>query len=193
MKPARPARSRSRGLAILAAAILPLFLASCAAAAAGDLDPRELRAAADSNLLESPTEQRYEVVELLPVSSSNQFLDTTVAKHLDYSGSMVLNDGIITSAELSLSVAHLVHASFVLTEPAVLRPDEGEDASVYAVGTLTVNGTARPRTSLELVPTELSEEAAAFDVDFAVPDNPFLNDGAPVDKLSAHVSLAARP
>lgn len=105
---------------------------------------------------------------------------------------MVMHDGVITQAELTVSVAGLREASFVLTEPTVLRREGRDDSVVYATGTLSVEGIEQPATQIKLTPSVISDKAAEFDLSFDVPAAILIAGGATgLGEVSAHISLKA--
>lgn len=172
---------------------LPLCLVSCASAGISGPPAAELRAATGSDLLDVQTEQVYRVsqVQLLaPIDTSE--LGANVQGKVTPSGFMVVNDGVITAAELGVTVIGLTEASFVLTEPTVLRREGRDEGVLYAIGTLSVNGIEQHGTSVKLVPSVISDRAAEFDVTFAIPSNLLVSgDHAGLDEISAHVALTA--
>ena len=172
---------------------LPLCLVSCAAAGISGPPAAELRAATGSDLLDVQTEQIYHVSEvqlLAPIDTSA--LGANVQDQVTPSGYMVVHDGVITEAELGVAVIGITEASFVLTEPTVLRREGRDEGVVYATGTLTVNETEQHGTSVKLLPSLISEKAAEFDVTFAIPSNLLVAGDHPgLEEISAHVALTA--
>lgn len=172
---------------------LPLCLVSCASAGISGPPAAELRAASGSDLLDVQAEQVYQVsdVQLLaPIDTSE--LGADVQGQVTPSGFMVVHDGVITAAELGVTVAGLTEASFVLTEPTVLRREGRDEGVLYAIGTLSVNGIEQHGTSVKLVPSVISDRAAEFDVTFAIPSNLLVAGDHPgLDEISAHVALTA--
>lgn len=176
-----------------ASVTLPLCLVSCAAAGLSGPPAAELRAATGSDLLDVQTEQVYHVsdVQLLaPIDTTS--LGADVQDHVAPSGFMVVHDGVITEAELGVTVAGLTEATFVLTEPTVLRREGRDEGVVYATGTLSVNGIEQHGTSVRLLPSQISERSAEFDVTFAIPSNLLIAGDHPgLEEISAHVALTA--
>ncbi|QIM18986.1 hypothetical protein G7066_11075 [Leucobacter coleopterorum] len=179
---------------MIAIVTLPLCLVSCASTQGLGVPAAELRAATGSNLLTVPSEHVYEVtdIELLGPAATSE-LGKSVQDKVEPSGFMVMHDGVITQAELSVSVAGLHEASFVLTEPTVLRREGRDDSVVYATGTLSVEGIEQHSTQLKLTPSEISDKSAEFDVSFAVPATLLIAGGATgFGDVSAHISLTAK-
>lgn len=180
---------------VIAVVTLPLCLVSCSGAQHLGVPAAELRAATGSNLLTIPAEQFYEVTDvqlLAPIDTTA--LGKSVQDRATPEGFMVVQDGVITQAELSVSVAGLSEASFVLTEPTVLYREGREDSVVYATGTLAVEGIEQHSTQLKLTPGTISEKAAEFDVSFAVPSTLLIaGSSTGMGEISAHISLAAEP
>lgn len=172
---------------------LPFCLVSCATAGISGPPAAELRAATGSDLLDVQAEQIYHVSEvqlLAPIDTSE--LGSNVQDQVTPSGFMVVHDGVITEAELGVSVAGLTEASFVLTEPTVLRREGRDDGVVYATGTLSVNGIEQHGMSVRLLPSLISDRAAEFDVTFAIPSNLLIAGEHPgLEEISAHVALLA--
>ncbi|WP_193750767.1 hypothetical protein [Leucobacter chromiiresistens] len=189
------ARSSWRALGVVASvsAVIPLCLAGCAPAVEHDANAAELRAAPDSNLMTVPVDRTYAVTDFTlnaPLGSSA--LHEALGERISSSGTMVVRDGMIMSAELQVAIADMPEASFVQTTPTMLVRDDMEE-TVTSVGTLSVGDLSQPNTSVELRPTELGEDQAQFDVTFAVPDNLLVsNAGLPFDEVSAHLVLTAQ-
>ena len=185
---------RTLGFAAAVTASIPLCLTGCAAAPEESTPlAAELRASADSDFLALPAEREYEVAETTLTEPIALPFGGTIDGALDSNGFLVLTDGVITKARIGLSLANLPEAVFVLTEPAVLRPEETPYGTVTAVGTLSVNGAERPGIRLALTPTQLGADSVEFDLALSIPDNPFLvGENAPIDRVAAHVVLNAR-
>ncbi|QIK62649.1 hypothetical protein G7068_05065 [Leucobacter viscericola] len=186
-------RTSRSSLGVIAIVTLPLCLVSCASTQGVGAPAAELRAATGSNLLTVPAEHVYEVTDVkLLAPAATSALGKSVQDHVDPSGFMVMHDGVITQAELSVSLAGLHEASFVLTEPTVLRREGRDDSVVYATGTLSVEGIEQRSTQLKLTPSQISDKAAEFDVSFALPKALLIAGGAAgVGEVSAHISLTA--
>lgn len=184
---------RTLGIAAAVTATLPLCLTACSPiATAGGLAP-ELHASADSDLLELPSDRVYEVTETQLITPIKGLLGQAIDSKVSSSGFMTITDGVITEAQLGLAIAALPEATFVLTEPTVLRRAGSLKSKVTVVGTVSMNGVERPETSVQLTPTALTEETVAFDVDISIPDNPFLEGRSlPIDELSAHLVLTSQ-
>lgn len=189
------ARSSWRALGVVAtvSAALPLCLVGCAPSVEHDANAAELRAAPDSNLLAVPVDRTYDVTEInliAPLGSSA--LHEALGERISSTGTMVVRDGMIMSAELQVVIDDMPEASYVQTKPTMLVRDDIEE-TVTSVGTLSVGGLAQPNTSVELKPTELGEDQAQFDVTFAIPDNLLVSTaGLPFDEISAHLVLTAQ-
>ncbi len=186
--------ARTLGVVATVTAAIPLCLSGCAPASEATVAAAELRASAESDLLETPTEHVYEVSEIeLRAPLGVSAFGSNAGDRVTPSGFIVVNDGVITEAELNVVVTEWADASFVLTEPTVLRREDSENGTVYATGTLAVNGIEQPHTSVKLTPGPMSAEAAEFDVSFEVPDNLLIADQevAP-SEVTAHLSLTAR-
>lgn len=172
---------------------LPLCLVSCASAGISGPPAAELRAATGSDLLDVQTEHVYHVSEvqlLAPIDTTE--LGANVQDQVTPSGYMIMQDGVITAAELGVSVAGITEATFVLTEPTVLRREGRDEGVVYATGTLSVNGLEQHGTSVRLLPSVLTDRAAEFDVTFAIPGNLLMAGDHPgIEEISAHVALTA--
>ena len=175
-------------------AALPLCLTACSPASPSTVQAIELHTSPESDLLEAATERVYEVTETRLLSETDgDALSTLISETLSASGHIVLLDGVITEARLDVSAAGLPDAEFELTEPAQLRRDVSDEATVSAVGTLSADGFTRPDTSLLVTPTKLTDETAEFDVRLEVPDNPLIaEDTLGVDELAAHLVFEAR-
>ncbi len=189
------ARSSWRALGVVASvtAVIPLCLAGCAPAVESDASAAELRAAPDSNLMTVPVDRTYEVTEInliAPLGASS--LHEALGERISSTGTMVVRDGMIMSADLQVVIDDMPEASFVQTRPTMLVHDDIEE-TVTSVGTLSVGGLTQPNTSVELKPTELGEDQAQFDVTFAIPDNLLVSTaGLPFDEISAHLVLTAQ-
>lgn len=175
-------------------AALPLCLTACASPAPVAHQTAELRASAESDLLEASTERVYEVSEArLLAEPGTEAVSAMIGDTLSTSGYLVLLDGVITEARLDVSAVGLPEAAFELTQPTALRPELSDDAAVSVVGTLSTQGVVRPETALRVTPTVLTDETAEFDVRLTVPDNPLTEQRElPVDELAAHLVFTAR-
>ncbi|MFD5599538.1 hypothetical protein ACFWHR_05720 [Leucobacter sp. NPDC058333] len=184
---------RAWGLVATVSTAIPLCLAGCAPAVDVDAHAAELRAAPDSNLLSVPVDRTYDVSEIhLIAPLGSDALSKALGDRISSTGTMVVRDGMITSAELQVSIADFPNASYVQTKPTMLVRDDVA-ATVTSVGTLSVGGVAQPNTSVELKPTELGEDQAQFDVTFTIPDNLMVSTaGLPFDEVSAHLVLTAQ-
>ncbi|TDP94403.1 hypothetical protein EDF62_0818 [Leucobacter luti] len=184
---------RTIGFAAAVTASIPLCLTGCAPIADASVFAAELQASPDSDLLQLPEERVYDVAETSLISPVGGFLGRAVDTQLQSSGFLVLKDGVITNAQIGLSLAEFPEATFELTQPTVLRRAGSSASTVLAIGTISVNGVERPGIKVQLTPTELSEDAVEFDVEFTIPDNPFLaTERMPIDEVTAHVVLSAR-
>jgi hypothetical protein len=190
-----PSRRSARTVRVVAtvSAALPLCLTACAPVSSAAHQAIELRTTAESDLLEVSTERVYEVTETrLLTETGGDTLSALIGSTLSTSGYIVLLDGVITEARLDVSAVGLPDAAFELTEPTALRGDLSESATVSVVGTLSAQGIVRPDTTLRVTPTELTDDAAEFDVRLSVPDNPLLaGDWFLADELAAHLVFAA--
>lgn len=185
--------ARTIGFAAVVTAGIPLCLTGCAPIVDPSVYAAELHASPDSDLLQLPEERVYDVSETSLISPVGGILGRALDAKLKSSGFLVLKDGVITEARIGLALAEFPEATFELTEPTVLRREGSSERTVLAVGTISVNGVERPGIRVQLTPTELTEDAVEFDVDFTIPDNPFLAaESAPIDEVSAHVTLNAR-
>ncbi|MFV0434870.1 MAG: hypothetical protein ACK5LO_12910 [Leucobacter sp.] len=192
--------TRHLGVAVSVSVAIPLGLIGCSSSASVGSSVAELRTSADSDFLEMPASHTYEVSELRLVTPiALQALETlspanaAVELPIDSSGYIVLNDGVITAADLVFEVGDLPEASFLLTEPVVLRRDNSDSSEVYATGVFSFNGRELPRTSLKLLPIELSEESAEFEVSLALPEKYSDDDPATADEITARLVLSADP
>ncbi|MBL3698592.1 YceI family protein [Leucobacter luti] len=184
---------RTLGFAAVVTASIPLCLTGCAAATDTTVHAAELYAAPDSDLLQLPAERVYDVAETALRTPVGGALTRAIESQIESSGYLVLKDGVITEGQINVAVADFPEGSFELSQPTVLRREGSTDTTVYAIGTLTVNGVERPGITLQLTPTELTKESVEFDVDFSIPDNPLLaGKRFPLDELSAHLVLTAR-
>ncbi|WP_336658721.1 hypothetical protein [Leucobacter sp. USHLN153] len=190
------ARTPMRALGIVvmtAAAALPLCLAGCSSAPEPSASASELRAAPDSGLLAMPVNRTYDVAEInlnAPLAAS--VLGAALDDQISSSGHLIVNDGMITAAELTVNFSDLPEASFVQTRPTLIK-HQSEGETLQSVGTLTVGGVAQPNAVVELTPTEWGEDEAQFDVTFAVPDNVMAPSTLmPFDEISAHLLLVAQ-
>ncbi|MBL3689142.1 hypothetical protein [Leucobacter chromiireducens] len=185
---------RTLGFAAAVTASIPLCLTGCAPAPkAAAPQATELRASAESGFLARPAERQYEIAETTLTEPIALPLGGTVDGELESHGFLVLTDGVITQAQFGLALAGFPEATFVLTEPTVLRPEGSPDGTVTAVGTLSVGGAERPGIRLKLTPTVLGSDSVEFDLNLAVPDNPFYAGEDPsIDEVAAHVVLTAR-
>lgn len=84
------------------------------------------------------------------------------------SGFVVVSDGVITAAELRFELPARSEGSFVLTSPAVLHQAGEEAGAVYLIGSLFVDGVEQPPASVRLIPSQLSDDHAEFDVSIAL-------------------------
>ncbi|UOQ61299.1 hypothetical protein MUN76_04825 [Leucobacter rhizosphaerae] len=188
-----PRTARRIGVFATVTMTLPLCLVSCASPGISGPPAAELRAATGSDLLDVQTEQVYHVSEvqlLAPIDTTE--LGADVQDQVTPSGYMIMQDGVITAAELGVSVAGITEATFVLTEPTVLRREGRDEGVVYATGTLSVNGLEQHGTSVRLLPSVLTDRAAEFDVTFAIPGNLLMAGDHPgIEEISAHVALTA--
>lgn len=184
---------RTIGFAAAVTASIPLVLTACAPVDEADVYAAELHASADADILELPAEQVYDIAETSLIAPVGGALGRALDRQVQSNGSLVLKDGVITEARIGLTLANYPEATFELTEPAVLRRAGSSKTTVLAVGTLSVNGAQRHDISVQLTPTSLTQESVEFDVNFAVPDNPFLvGRTIPADDISAHLVLEAR-
>lgn len=178
-------------------AALPLALGGCAPAADLTSHAAELRASAGSDVLEVPTVIEYRVTEARLASQAGNDVDAesateAVASRLEPNGFIVINDNVITEAELGVRFASFPSAEFTQTSPTVLRRPGGEDLTVTAVGTLSFDDVVHHDVQLRLTPTVLDDEVAEFDVSVDIPSTPLIADGAiPLDQVTAHVVFAA--
>ena len=185
---------RTLGFAAAVTASIPLCLTGCAPAPKSVPAPAtEHRASSDSDFLSRPAEREYEIAETTLTEPITLPLGGIVDGDLESHGSLVLTYGVITEARFGLALSGLPEATFVLTEPAVLRPEDSPDGTITAVGTLAVGGAERPGIRLKLTPTLLGAESVEFDLSLAVPDNPFFAGEEPgIDQVAAHLVLTAR-
>lgn len=180
------------GAVVTASIALPLSLTACASAHLG-AQAAQLHASADSDMLAMPTEQSYEIsrVEFLEPQGAAA-LHSALGGSIDASGHFVLGDGMITEAELNVAVSDIANATFVLTEPTMLRSEFGEAGAVTATGMLTVDGVAQQHAKVRVVPVSFTGEDAEIDVSFAVPDNPIIAGvDAPFDQVAVRLTLTA--
>lgn len=191
------ARTSARALGVMATvtAAIPLCLTGCAPAVDLSAQAAELQAAPDSDLLTMPVNRTYDVTEInliAPMAASA--LGSALENQISSTGYMVINDGMITAAELTVKFADMPEASFVQTKPTRLFSQSDDDIeAISSVGTLSVGNVSQPNTSVELTPTELGEDQAQFDVTFAVPDNLLASTaGLPFDEVSAHLVLVSQ-
>ena len=185
--------ARAFGLVATVTAAIPLCLTACAPAAQLGVPASELSAAADSDLLATPTEHVYRVTDVqlvAPIDTSA--LGANMGDRVTPSGTLVVADGVITEAELSVVYREWTEATFVLTEPTVLRREGSADGTVTATGTLSVNGIEQPGTGVRLTPGTMTADRAEFDVSFTVPDNLLIAGGENGSgEVTAHVVLSA--
>ena len=185
---------RTIGILATFTAALPLGLVGCASASNAAHEVSDLHVSAESDVLELPTEQIYDVTDanLIAPRSAAAF-GTALDESITSTGHLVLSGGVITAAEFSVGASDLPAATFVLTEPAVLDRAEQSGGTVTAIGTLSFDGRERPNTGGEITPTFLTEEEAEFDVRLDIPDSP-LAAGAmlPFNEIAAHFTFTAR-
>ncbi|GAA1611027.1 hypothetical protein [Leucobacter chromiireducens] len=185
--------ARTVGFAAAITATLPLVLTACAPVADAEVYAAQLHASADADILTIPTARVYQVTETNVMTPISGALGRALDHPVKSTGSLVLKDGVITEAHIGLHLGSYPEAVFELTEPAVLRREGSSKSTVRAIGTVSVDGLLRHDISVELTPTVLTQESVEFDVQFAVPDNPFLvGRSIPLDQLSAHLVLDAQ-
>ncbi|MBL3687493.1 hypothetical protein D3248_11100 [Leucobacter zeae] len=180
------------GAAMTAAVAVPLSLTACASAHLG-AQAVQLHASADSDMLAMPTEQTYAVSEVEFLEPDGiAALHSALGGAIDATGRFVVGDGMITDAELDVAVSDLANATFVLTEPTMLRSELGEAGAVTATGVLTVDGVAQQHAKVRVVPVAFTEDQAQIDVSFAMPDNPIIAGvDAPFDQVAVRLTLTA--
>lgn len=183
---------RTFAATVLAAVLVPFSLSGCATSSETAGPAAQLQAAQDSNLLAVPSEQVYELSEFtITAPTALARLSKVSHAQLDYSGTLVISDDIITDAEFDFAVTGLQDASFVLTEPTTLRRAEDDTGPAYAVGELTVGDQLPMPTTVKFTPTTYSEDELAFDIHIDVPNElPFESRSPAVEDLTAHISLA---
>lgn len=188
-------RASRFAIRVITVVTLPLCLVSCTGTQVAKAPSAELRAATGSDLLTVPPEELYEVTDVQILAPADTTpLGKTIENQAEPEGYMVMQDGVITQAELSVSVTGLPTASFVLTEPTVLYREGHEMSVVYATGTLAIEGIEQRSTQLKLTPGKISEKTAEFDVSFAAPSALLIAGGAAaLGEVSAHISLTADP
>lgn len=179
---------------VLAFVTIPLCMVSCAGSQNSTRPAAELRAATDSDLLNAPAELVYKVTDVdLVAPESISALGKSLEAQAVSEGYMVMQDGVITEAEFSMSVAGISEASFVLTEPTVLPREGREDPVVYASGTLAVDGIEQRSAQLKLTPGIIDDTTAEFDISFPASSALLAAGGATgLSEMSAHISLAAQ-
>ncbi|QIM16153.1 hypothetical protein G7067_06520 [Leucobacter insecticola] len=185
--------ARSFGVFATLSIALPFCISSCSAISDAETPAVELRADSSSDLLAVQPDQFYQVseVEILSPVHTNQLGDD-VETQVSPSGFMVMHDGVITQAELSISVAGLPEASFVLTEPVILRRETRTEGVVTAVGTFSVDGFQQRGATITLASSVITDRAAEFDITFKVPSSLLSYVGrANVNEVSAHIELTA--
>lgn len=189
------ARASRYAIRVLTVVTLPLCLVSCTGAQEPRLPAAELRAATGSNLFAVSPEQLYEVTDLQILAPTDAAsLGNTLKDQVAPEGYMMIEDGVITQAELSVNITGLPEALFVLTEPTVLYREGHKLPVVHATGTLIVAGIKQRSTQLVLTPGIINKKLADFDVSFAVPHAAFITGSlAVLDEVSAHISLTAAP
>ncbi|SJN12708.1 hypothetical protein FM113_15630 [Leucobacter sp. 7(1)] len=184
---------RTVGFAAAVTVTLPMLLTACSPIADTEVYAAQLHASADADILAIPTARVYEVAETSVVAPVSGALGRALDHQVESAGSLVLKDGVITEAHIGLHFGSYPEAVFELTEPAVLRREGSSKRTVRAIGTVSVDGMLRHDISVQLTPTVLTQESVEFDVQFAVPDNPFLvGRSIPLDQLSAHLVLDAQ-
>lgn len=185
---------RAVATAVVATVLLPLTLCSCAAAVDTPSQAAELRAARDSNLLELPAIQTYELTDFaITAPSTLAKLAQVAGSGLSYSGYIVLSDSIITDAEFDFSLANVQSARFVLTEPSTLRRAENETGPAYAVGELTIGDQLPVAAMVKFTPTLIDEQQLAFDIDIDLPSElPFAQNSELLQDLTASIKLTAQ-
>lgn len=174
-------------------ASVAVSLTACASAHLGS-QAVQLHASADSDMLAMPTERAYEVsdVEFIEPHGAAA-LQTALGGTIDASGFFVLGDGMITDAELDVAVSDVANATFVLTEPTMLRSELGDAGAVTATGVLTVDGVAQQHSKVSVVPVAFTEDDAEIDVSFPMPDNPIIAGiEAPFDRVAVRLKLTAK-
>lgn len=185
--------ARSFGVFATVSITLPLCLVACSTTSEPGTPAAELRADSNSDLLSVQPERLYRVSEveiLSPVDDSA--LGEEVQDQVSPSGFMVVHDGVITRAEFSVSVAGLSEASFVLTEPTILRREGRSEGVISAIGTFSVNGFQQRGTTITFTPSVMTDRAAEFDLTFKVPSNLLLHSShSNLDEVSVHVELTA--
>ncbi len=185
--------ARKLGLAAAVTATLPLTLTACSPAEDQAVYAAELKAAAGSDFLQLPTEHVYRITDTSLLTPVGPPLSSAIESQLRSAGELTLKDGVITDAELRLTMAGLPEATFTLEQPTVLRREGNPETTVTAVGTVAVGGTERSGISVQLTPTSLSEDTVEFDIAFDVPEHPLLDSQPlPLDEFTAHLVFAAR-
>lgn len=192
-RPSGPSRALRATCVAVTAAAAALSLAACSGErSVGLRETGELRAATDDDVFAEPAEQRYRVVAVDLSSPELGLLGETASIRPE--GSLVLSDGEITEARMSVSSGlHGSSIAFQLTEPLVLRRDIDSAEPVDAVGTLSIGGVEHHRTRMELIPSFSADGTAELDLEIPVPaslaTSPLLGAGE-VDSVRATVQLA---
>lgn len=86
------------------------------------------------------------------------------------SGTLVISNGMITSAEFIVSVESPNDLRFVLTEPALYERHGEVLDSIKALGTLATQSAMYPDTRVTLTP-QITEQGTIVDATFAVPES----------------------
>lgn len=188
---------RTVGAVAVVTAAIPLVLSGCASPHTVGMVSAELQAGADSDLLEAALPRDYAVAsaEVTAATASgtlNVAVGEAIADRLTTSGSMTVEGALITDARFTLRVDALPEAVFELSEPVVLRPQDSENRTVTAIGTLAVAGVVHSDLPVRLTPTRIDDTGAEVDAELEVPDSPLVAGAElPFDELTLHLVFDA--
>lgn len=160
-------------LALIAAgAALAGSLVGCSQVTPPAAQNARLSAAQGSDVVAPPSERVYEVTGV-EMSSDLAMPGLTLPDTVTPSGYFVVGDGVITDARFEATFGSTdgaqATASFELTQPTVLRRVHSDEASLTAVGTVTVGDVVRPNSDVEFSVVSLDDESAEVEVQLNTP------------------------
>lgn len=168
MRPIQQHRvGRPTKVILVAGVALTCGLAGCSQAATPPAQGTKLSAAQGSDVVAPPSERIYEVTNI-ELSAAEPALGLTLPESVTPTGYFIVGDGVITDArfvaEFGGDDSQQATASFELTAPTVLRRVQSDDASLTAVGTVTLGGVERPNTDVEFSVLSLDDRGAELEV-----------------------------
>lgn len=154
---------RTTGAMLLAGVAVSGGLTGCSHAADITAHATKLSTAQGSDVFAPATERVYQLsdIDLAPKQS---LAGITLPETFTPNGYFVVGDGIITDAWFTADFGDTdgdqASAAFKLTEPTLLRRNQGADSSVNAVGILTFGGIERPDTSVQFSVVSIDDKSA---------------------------------